>query len=134
LDASDAAADRRIVLLDDAPVECALFERFARRNGWVVATTESDAASGLAAVTACRPSVIVVDGRLPPAGALQVLPALFAAAPAALVLVIVAFEEAALAREALRLGAAGYMQRPLLPGAVADQLALVARTLAARRE
>jgi DNA-binding NtrC family response regulator len=134
LDANDAAPDRRIVLLDDAPVECALFARFARRGGWIVERTAPDAVSGREAVAACRPSLIVVDGRLPPEGALPALPGLLAVVPGTLAFVIVAFEEEALAREALRRGAAGYFRRPLLPGAVAGQLALVARTLAARRE
>jgi DNA-binding NarL/FixJ family response regulator len=127
-------ARRSVLVLDDAPLARAVFARYAEREGWTVAAEASDAGSALDALRSALPDLVVLDGRLPPAGGLAVLPALLAERPGTPVLLIAALEEAALAREALRLGASGILLRPLLGSQVAEQLRRVARTLAAGRE
>jgi two-component system chemotaxis response regulator CheB len=119
---------------DDAPLERAIFARYAAREGWVVCAEAVDGDAALAALGTAQPDLVILDGRLPPAGALALLPRLLAARPGIAVLVVAAFEEAALLREALKLGAAGGLQRPLLPAQVGEQLRRLARTLPARRE
>jgi DNA-binding NarL/FixJ family response regulator len=131
---SDPRPPRRVLVLDDAPLERAIFARYAAREGWLVTGEAVDAESALVALRASRPDLVVLDGRLPPTGALALLPSLLAESPGLPVLVVVAFEEAALLRQALRLGAAGGLQRPLLPTQVAEQLRRLARTLPAGRE
>jgi DNA-binding NarL/FixJ family response regulator len=131
---SERRPERRILVLDDAPLERAIFARYAAREGWLVAGEAAETESALAALRASRPDVVVLDGRLPPAGGLALLPSLLAERPGLPVLIVVAFEEAALLRQALRLGAAGGLQRPLLPTQVAEQLRRLARTLPAGRE
>jgi len=131
---SEPRPPRRVLLLDDAPLERRIVARSVQREGWVVVGEAGDAESALAALRTSQPDLIVLDGRLPPAGGLALLPALLAERPAVPVLIVVAFEEVALLREALRLGAAGGLQRPLLPSQIAEQLRLVARTPPPERE
>ena len=129
-----AASELRVLVLDDAPLERAIFARYAVREGWTIAGEAEHADEALAALARAHPDLVVLDGRLPPAGGLALLPKLLAERPGLPVLIVAAFEEAALLRDALRLGAVGGLQRPLLPSQVAEQLARVARTLPARRE
>jgi len=125
---------RRVLVLDDGPVERAAFARFARSAGWVVAGEAADAAGALEALAESNAELVVLDGRLPPDGALALLPRLLEARPGLPVLIVVALDEAPLLREAVKLGAAGGLQRPLLPAQVVEQLGRVARTPPARRE
>jgi CheY-like chemotaxis protein len=127
-------AERRVLVCDDASLERAIFARYARREGWCVCAEAEDAGAALAALEDSRPDLIVLDGRLPPAGGLSLLPALLARCPGVPVLFVAALEEVATSREALRLGAAGVLRRPLLPSAVAEQLRRVARTSPPERE
>lgn len=128
------ALERRVLLCDDATLQRTLFARFAKPEGWTVAGEAADAEGALSALRSLRVDLVVVDGRLPPSGALAVLPGLLAERPDVPILIVVAFEESSLLREALALGAAGALLRPLLPSQVAEQLRRVARTLPVRRE
>jgi len=104
----------RVLVVDDAAVSRAAFARIARAAGFddVIEATGVDA--GLALAAEARPDVVVVDGRL-----VRDLPATFVAPlrerdSAVEIFVVVALDEKALVRAALRAGATGALLRPVL--------------------
>jgi two-component system chemotaxis response regulator CheY len=115
----------RIVVADDAALLRAAFARIARRLGHEIVAEAADAAALLRLPASVAPDAVVVDGRLPPAGAMAVIASLRQAFPHAAILVVAALGETALLRDAIRAGATGAIARPFQAEGVAAALAPV---------
>ena len=124
----------RVLVVNDAPLERAIFRRYALRAGCTIAGEAPDADAALTALDETAADLVVLDGRIPPSGCLEALVRLRELRPGLPVLVIVALEEVELLRAALREGAAGALARPLLPSQIFEQLRLVARRAAGENE
>lgn len=112
----------RIVLADDAAVLRALFVRIAAGLGHQV-VAEADRADALfAMLDGIVADALVVDGRLPPSGAPEVVARVRAARRDLRVFVVAALEETSLVRAALAAGAAGIVVRPFVAERVAASL------------
>jgi two-component system chemotaxis response regulator CheY len=118
----------RVLIIDDAPPEREILKRLVREAGHEVAGEADALAAALPLLDAQRVDVAIVDGRLPPNGALEALEALRRERPEVALLVIASLDETGLVRAARRAGATGALQRPLLPSQVAAALARGART------
>jgi response regulator NasT len=117
----------RILIVDDAAVERAIFARIAHDLGHEIVAEAADLATASRLAADLRPQLIVLDGRLPPTGAPAAVAALLAAAPDAAVAVVAALEELDLVRAARAAGAAVALRRPFLPTQVAAALRDLAR-------
>lgn len=104
----------RILIVDDAAVERAVFASIAQRLGHEMVGEADDAATALQLAAQIAPDLIVVDGRLPSLEA-ETFGALGAAAPGAAVAVVVAFGERDVMRTAFERGARTVLRRPFLP-------------------
>jgi DNA-binding NarL/FixJ family response regulator len=113
----------RIVVVDDAALVRAAMARFAQAAGHIVVATAAVADEGLALAVELAPDVVVVDGRLPPDGAVAFITRLRAGGYLAAIVVIAALDEMRLVRAAVAAGATGALLRPILPGGVATALA-----------
>jgi DNA-binding NarL/FixJ family response regulator len=111
----------RIVIVDDAAVERAIFARIAVTLGHEIAGEAADVTAGAHLAREHRPNLIVLDGRLPGAG-LDAIELLLAAAPDAHVAVIASVSELDLVRAARARGASAALLRPLLASQVAQVL------------
>jgi CheY-like chemotaxis protein len=116
------ATSLRILIVDDAAVECDVFAHIARNLGHTIVGTAADLATATQLAAALVPEIIVLDGRFPPGGPLGALAPLRAAAPYAAIAIIAAPGELDLIRTARAAGAAGAFRRPLLPAQVAVTL------------
>jgi DNA-binding NarL/FixJ family response regulator len=113
----------RIVIVDDAALIRAAVTAFAQAAGHTVVATAAVADEGVACAMQFGPDVVVVDGRLPPEGAVSFITRLRATGYAAAIVVIAALDETRLVRAAVAAGATGALLRPILPGGVAAALA-----------
>lgn len=124
----------RILLADDAAVVRGAFARIVVPAGYELAGEAGEASEAAALAARLAPDVVVVDSRLPPAGGLEALARIRAAAPAAALLLVAAVGEQQLVRDALATGARGTLLRPLLASQVLGVLAGLARTEVRRSE
>jgi len=100
----------RVVIADDSVLLRAGLERLLVDAGWEIAASVGDAPSLMAAVTAHRPDVAIVDVRMPPGFSDEGLRAaveLRRVAPETGVLVLSQYVEEAAAQELLAMGARG---------------------------
>jgi DNA-binding NarL/FixJ family response regulator len=112
----------RVLLLNDAAVECDALTRLLGSLGHEVVARASSSGEGAIFAARLLPDLAIVDGRLPPDGCLPAVSALRTAAPAMLVAIVAALPEIELVRAAVTLGAAGALRRPLLRGEVGHAL------------
>jgi len=103
----------RVVVADDAAPLRAVLARCVRNAGHAVVAEAVDVPSLLRLLPELAADVVVIDGRLPPDGALAALPHVRAALPAARIFVVASLGESALVRAALAAGASGAFARPL---------------------
>ncbi|MBD5653854.1 MAG: response regulator [Candidatus Eremiobacteraeota bacterium] len=101
----------------------AVFVRIASMLGHLVVGEAAEAEAALRLVVATLPDAVVIDGRLPPEGAIAVVRHVRTIVPAAEVFVIAALGETARVRDAVAAGARGIIARPLLAHRVAASLA-----------
>jgi DNA-binding NarL/FixJ family response regulator len=118
----------RVLLADDAAVARAILARLIAAAGHEVVGESEDAPSALERCTALRPDAVVIDGRLPPDGALALVPRLRALDPALRILVAAALDEVELVRAAVAAGADGAVGRPFTSSTVGAALSAPART------
>jgi DNA-binding NarL/FixJ family response regulator len=118
----------RVLLADDAAVARAILARLIAGAGHEIAGESEDAPSALERCAALRPDAVVVDGRLPPDGALALIPRLRALDPALRILVAASLDEVELVRSAVAAGADGAVGRPFTPSGVEAAFAAPART------
>jgi two-component system chemotaxis response regulator CheY len=118
----------RVLLADDAAVARAILARLVADAGHEVVGEAQDAPTTLERCAALRPDAVVVDGRLPPDGALAVVPRLRALDPALRILVTAGLDDLEFLRAAVAAGASAGLERPFLSSKVEAAFALPART------
>ena len=118
----------RVLIGDDAAVECAIVRRLVLAAGHEVVGEAGDATQLLESAVRLLPDVVVLDGRLPTSGGLSALAALRALASPPAIVVIAALGERAFLQTALRSGAQGGVMRPLGAAEFAETLGRLART------
>jgi len=118
----------RVLLADDAAVARAVLARLIAAAGHEIVGESEDAPRALERCAALHPDAVVIDGRLPPDGALALVPRLRALDPALRILVAASLEEVELVRAAVAAGADGAIGRPFTPSGVEAALASPART------
>jgi two-component system response regulator NreC len=122
------AAERplTVVLADDHPVVRAGLTTLLQADDSVRVVAEfDDLARTVSAVPALNPDVLVLDLVMAGESSLAAIPGLLAAAPGLKIVVLTMQEDPGFAREALRLGASGYV----LKDAAAEELLLALRTV-----
>jgi DNA-binding NarL/FixJ family response regulator len=117
----------RILIADDAAVERAILRRLALREGHEIAGEASELSELLEMTGRLLPDVVVLDGRLPPAGGLHALSALRALPESPAVVVVAALGERAFLQTAVRSGAQGGVMRPLAAVEFGETLRRLAR-------
>jgi len=110
----------RILVVDDHPVvREGLVAILEDEHEFKVADAVGSAEDAVAAIERARPDIILLDLELPGADGVEAIPRLLAAAPAARIVVLTAYDTEERVLGALRAGARGY----LLKGAAADEIA-----------
>ena len=112
----------RVLIADDALPLRALLARAVRACGHEVCGEAADAQTACRLAGDVHPDVVILDGRVPPDGALALLASVRAAAPAAKLFVLASLEERALIR-AVREQGAGIIERPVRTVRVGEALA-----------
>ena len=105
-----ASLGRILVVDDEAPVRDVLIEYFSS-EGYVVEAASSGR-DALAAVRRQRPNLVLLDLRMDGMDGLETLAALKQIDAGLPVIMVTANEDAAVARETLRLGAFDYVAKP----------------------
>jgi DNA-binding response OmpR family regulator len=105
------ARDTRILVIDDNPNVVDMISTFLRGEGYGVlgALTSDD---GLKLAILARPELVLLDIGLPGANGLELLMRIRLMNPSAKVIMVTGNTDPALAREAFRLGALAYVDKP----------------------
>jgi two-component system response regulator AtoC len=103
---------KRVLVIDDETAIRESLEMFLKEKGLVVSSAGTGE-EGLAEYVKCRPSVIILDIRLPDTSGLDVLRRIMEVDPEAKVIMITAFHDMETTIEAMRLGAYDYIHKPL---------------------
>ena len=111
----------RLVIVDDHPVVREGLKAFLELQ-FEVAGEAGDAVSGLELVRKTQPELVLLDLQLPGENGLRLLPKLLNLDPPPKVLVLTSFLEEDYLREALRLGASGFLVKHSAPDRLADAL------------
>ncbi|WP_124681933.1 response regulator [Candidatus Viridilinea mediisalina] len=115
-----------ILLVDDHPmVRGGLKTALGVVAGWTVIGEADNGQQGLALVQRCRPDILIVDLQMPGMSGMEVLRSVVASVPSTRVIVFSMHAEDAYVREALDLGAHGYV----LKDADASELINAIRTV-----
>lgn len=115
-----------VALADDHPVVRAGLRNLLEGEREIKVVAEfTDLASTLRGVPALRPDVLVLDLAMAGASSLPAIPGLIGSSPGLRIIVLTMHDDTAFAREALRLGAHGYV----LKEAAADELLLAVRSV-----
>lgn len=115
-----------VALADDHPVVRAGLTTLLEADDDVRVVAEfEDLPETLSGVRAVRPDVLVLDLAMAGESSLSAVPALLEGAPGMRIVILTMQEDPGFAREALRLGASGYV----LKDAAADELLLALRTV-----
>lgn len=103
--------DNRILVIDDNPNVVDMISTFLRGEGYGVlgALTSDD---GLKLAILARPELVLLDIGLPGANGLELLMRIRLMNPSAKVIMVTGNTDPALAREAFRLGALAYVDKP----------------------
>jgi len=104
----------RILIVDDAAIERAIFARIALALGHEIAGETGDLEMAVQLAGRLAPDLIVVDGRLPPLGGPGAVAMLRSAAPQSALALVLALGELDLVRAGRAAGAAAILRRPLL--------------------
>lgn len=119
-------AVRTVVLADDHPVVRAGLRTLLQAEPSLEVVAEfADLPSTLRGVPSLRPDVLVLDLAMAGSSSLTAIPGLLASCPGVRLIVLTMHDEPGFAREALRLGAHGYV----LKEAASDELLLAVRSV-----
>lgn len=119
----------RIALVDDQELVRAGLKSLAGRDGDIEVVAEADnGATGIAAVKAQRPDVVLMDIRMPRMDGIAATGAIVAdpALDDVKVIVLTTFDEDENVLAAIRAGAAGYLLKDIAPDALRDAIRTVA--------
>ncbi len=121
----------RILLVDDHPIVREGYRRLlGRQPGLSVVAEASDGEAALAAFTAHRPDIVLMDLSMPGGGGFAALSALLALEPQARILVVSMHQGAIFAQKAIDAGARGFISKSSPP----DELVrAIASVMAGRR-
>ncbi len=103
---------KRVLIIDDETAIRESLEMFLKEKGLAVSSAGTGE-EGLAAYVKCRPSVIILDIRLPDTSGLDVLRRIIEIDPDAKVIMITAFHDMETTIEAMRQGAYDYIHKPV---------------------
>jgi len=118
----------RVVIADDTrDMRLLLSLALELAGGFEVVGEAANGEEAIAQATAHRPDVVLLDLAMPVLDGLQALPGIRAGAPDALVVVLSGFGADAMGVEAVRLGAATYVQKGVNPTELAEQLRALVR-------
>ena len=106
----------RVVLVDDTPdIRFLLRLALDLDGGCTVVGEAGDGRQALAVVAETQPDLVLLDLAMPDVDGMQALPLLRECCPAATILVLSGFEDAALAPAVLAAGADGYLRKGAAP-------------------
>lgn len=109
--------EARVLLADDhAVLRAGLRMLLDAQTGLVVVGEAGDGRAALQLAADLQPDIILLDLSMPGLDGLEAVPLLRKAAPAARVLVLTMHDDASYLRQALRLGAAGYVLKKAADG------------------
>jgi DNA-binding NtrC family response regulator len=115
-----------VLIVDDEPLVLWSLGEALQAAGFTVSEA-GDARSAVGAlIRGAEPQAVLLDLRLPDSDDLRLLQAIRRLAPAAAVILMTAFATPAIRQEAMRLGAAGFLEKPF---ELADAVHAVERTL-----
>lgn len=103
---------KRVLIIDDETAIRESLEMFLKEKGLAVSSAGTGE-EGLDEYVKCRPSVIILDIRLPDTSGLDVLRRIIEIDPEAKVIMITAFHDMETTIEAMRQGAYDYIHKPL---------------------
>lgn len=102
---------QRVLIVDDEVKICELMERFFRQLGFDVNSTTSPL-EALEQVEQQRPDLLLLDVRMSPISGLEVLRRVKCIDSTLRVIMVTALDDAAIAQQALALGAIDYVTKP----------------------
>jgi len=124
----------RVLLCDDTrDIRLLLALALELAGGFQVVGEAADGSEAIAQATTHQPDVVLLDLAMPVLDGLQALPLIRENAPGALVVVLSGFGADAMGEEAVRLGAATYVQKGVNPTELAEQLRTLVRDGAGAR-
>ena len=103
---------KRVLIIDDETAIRESLEMFLKEKGLAVSSAGTGD-EGLAEYVKCRPSVVILDIRLPDTSGLDVLRRIVEIDPEAKVIMITALHDMETTIDAMRLGAYDYIHKPL---------------------
>ncbi len=113
----------RVMIVDDHPiVRDGLKTYLSLQPDLEVVAEAGDADAALVLARKTGPQLVLLDLRLASASGLALLPALRALTPAPRVVILSSFLDAAALREAMRLGATGYLLKHVGPGTLVERM------------
>ena len=115
---------KKILVVDDEVEICSILRQFFQKLGYDVVTT-SDGGSAIALATQEKPHIIVLDVKMPGTSGVEVLRLLREGRHPAKIIMLSAVKDDDVIKEALRLGADGYLTKPFHLEHVAQLLASV---------
>ena len=122
----------RVVLADDTrDIRLLLSLALELAGGFEVVGEAADGSEAITQATVHQPDVVLLDLAMPVLDGLQALPQIREGAPDSLVVVLSGFGAEAMGEEAVRLGAATYVQKGVNPTELAEQLRALVRDKAA---
>jgi DNA-binding NarL/FixJ family response regulator len=102
----------RVVLIDDSEEIREVCRLALNREGdFIVVAEESNGESGVAAVSALKPHLVLLDIAMPVMDGLQALTLIRQASPESIVVMLTGFSENAAALSAVELGAHGFIRK-----------------------
>jgi len=118
----------RVVIADDTrDMRLLLSLALELAGGFEVVGEAADGLEAIERASTQRPDVVLLDLAMPVLDGLQALPDIRRCAPDALVVVLSGFGADAMGEEAVRLGAATYVQKGINPTELAEQLRRLVR-------
>jgi len=118
----------RVVLADDTrDIRLLLSLALELAGGFEVVGEAADGSEAIEQAAAHQPDVLLLDLAMPVLDGLQALPHIRERAPESLVVVLSGFGADAMGEEAVRLGAATYVQKGVNPTELAEQLRALVR-------
>ena len=108
----------RILVVDDDTLMREVLKAILRDEGFSIAGEAKDGQSALAAVSKVTPDVVCLDINMPGMSGLDVLKAIQQAAPSTKVVMVTGDASMNTVREAVGLGASGYIIKPFKAGRV----------------
>ena len=119
---NDKARAQRVLVVDDDTLMREVLKAILRSEGFTVAGEATDGQGGLALVERLRPSAVCLDVNMPGISGLDTLKILRDKFPEVRVVMITGDASMSTVRDAVTLGAVGYIIKPFNAGRVADAL------------